>query len=119
MAKDILIANQHTGGIVFPRRSGGISLPCVRLAPGTVTKVDSDLWNTVKANPIVQAYLDKNILRIVKRENENVPVSESTTTNPEELIRSVAPHLADDEVEVEKGSAKAKVTKKKVGTVTV
>jgi len=115
----VLVANQHTGGIVFPRKGqGGVHVPPLRLPPGSVTPVDREEWEARKKSPVVQYYLDNGLLAEVNRVGP-VPVLDSTTSHPE-----VPEHLQDEEHEgkqilAEAAPATARVRQKKRATITI
>ena len=108
---DILVANQHTGGIVFPRKSKeGLYAPPLRLAPGMVTAIPRELWEKYKKMPLVQAYLDKRLLVEVKRAGA-VPVLDAATSDlviPENL-----------QTDADKGIAKASVKRENLTETTI
>jgi hypothetical protein len=86
----VLVANQHTGNIMLPRKGGqGISLPPIILHAGHVTPVPRDEWNERKKIQVVQYYLDRNLLAEVRREGV-VPVIDATSTEltPPEHLQS-------------------------------
>ena len=108
----ILIANQHTGPIMFPRKGGdGISQPPLILEPGTATELDKEEWNSRKAGEVVQHYLDRGILAEVTRTSNNVPMDPTSTDLP------IPPNLQGDEQTGR--DASASVRKIKNGSVTV
>lgn len=108
---DVLVANQHTGGIVFPRKSKeGLYAPPLRLAPGTVTAIPHELWEKYKKMPLVQAYLDKRLLVQVKRAGA-VPMLDAATSDlpiPENLL-----------TDADKGVAKASVKRETLSEATI
>lgn len=108
----ILIANQHTGPIMFPRKGGdGISQPPLILDPGSTTEIDKDEWESRKAGKVVQHYLDRGILAEVTRATNNVPMDPTSTDLP------IPPNLQGEE---QTGTdATASVRKTKAGNVTV
>lgn len=87
-AETVLVANQHTGGITFPRTdANGLFLPPLRLAPGLVTRIPYEEWQTRKKMKVVQHYLDRGILAEVNKTGP-VPVQDQTTSElpiPEHL----------------------------------
>lgn len=115
-----LVANQHTGGIVLPRSGeGGIALPAVRIAPGSVEKLDAKFWAEWKKNQVVQEYLRVGILVEVKSAKvTEVPVGVTETSHPE-----IPEHLrgADEvgEAQTQKGAAKAGIRKAAVKEIDV
>jgi len=115
----IRIANQHSAIIALPRvGDGSVVLPAILLPPAQVTPVDADLWKQFKKCKSVQNYLDKGLLAEVRRDDiGNVPIEPSTV----DTESNVPPHLSgdDDEGTTSKGEVKAKVTRKKPGTVKV
>jgi hypothetical protein len=110
----VLVANYHTGGIVFPRTgANGLMMPPLRLAPGSTTPVEKEEWDKRKKMTVVQHYLDAGILGIVQKTGA-VPVQGNTTTT---LV--VPEHLAGEDHEGKEEGVKAKTRRKKVGSVTV
>ncbi len=115
----VLIANQHTGGIVFPRKGeGGVHVPPLRLPPGSVTPVDREEWEARKKSKVVQYYLDAGLLAEVNRMGP-VPVLDSTTSSPE-----VPEHLQTEEhkgkqIVQEAAPATARVRQAKTATITL
>jgi len=113
-AGKVRVANYHTGGIVFPRSgANGVVLPPLRLAPGRTTEVDKEEWDKRKAMPIVQKYLDKGLLGVVRKEGA-VPVSETTST---EL--TIPDHLTNEEETGATETVKVKVKRSRAGSVQV
>lgn len=84
----VLVANQHTGAIVFPRKGAqGMLVNPLILPAGQVTLVDAEEWELRKSNRVVQHYLDMKLLAVVNVVSP-VPVLENTSTNlpiPEHL----------------------------------
>ena len=116
-SKTVVVANHHTGGIVFPRMSAeGLALPPIRLAPGTTTPIDGANWDAWKKMKVVQHYLDKNIIAVVKREKAEVNITDNRTSDlkPPE-------HLQTDEeaLEGQDAAVKVKITRKKAGSITL
>lgn len=113
-ATTVLVANQHTGGITFPRTgANGVIAPPLRLAPGTVTEIDATEWAERKKMKVVRHYLDAGLLAEVKRKG-NVPVLSESTTNLQ------PPENLQTDAELRQGdTAKAGVRKENAGTVTV
>lgn len=61
--KTVLVANQYSGIIMFPRRGeGGVSLNPLMLAPGMVTEIDASEWEQRKKSKVVQSYMDNKLL---------------------------------------------------------
>ena len=112
----VLVANYHTGGIVFPRRSpdGKILLKPLRLAPGTTTPVDADEWAKHITIKTVQHYMDKGLIAEVKRNDADVPMKESTSSDLE-----IPEHLQTDEEALQGNMLEANVRKAKPGTVEI
>lgn len=111
---NVLVANQHMGGITFPRRvAGGLTVKPLRLAPGTVTQLDRAEWDAIKTNRLVQHYLDAGLIAEVNRDGA-VPVLSETSSDlqiPENLKSA-------DEL-MEQGGATAGVRKANAGSVTI
>lgn len=112
----VLVANYHTGGIVFPRRSpdGKILLKPLRLAPGTTTPVDADEWAKHITIKTVQHYIDKGLIAEVKRNDAEVPMKESTSSD-----LKIPEHLQTDEETLQGNMLQANVRKANLGTVEI
>ena len=113
----ILIANYHTGGITFPRKSeNGVLLKPLRLPPGTTTPVDAAEWVERKQVKVVQLYMDKGLIAEVTENRPVVPVTSGTSSELE-----IPEHLLTDEeaMQGQEASAKAKVVRKNVGVATI
>jgi hypothetical protein len=118
MATTIRIANQHSAIIALPRvGGGGVVLPAILLQPHSVTPVDAAAWKILKECKSVQNYLDKHLLAEVRRDDiGNVPIETSTV----DTEANVPAHLSGDEEGTQaKGEVKARVTRKKAGTLKV
>lgn len=110
----IIVANHHTGGIMFPRRTPeGVTLPPLRLAPGTTTVVDAEEWKKRKQMKVVQYYLDAGILSETIREGA-VPVTDSTSTELQ-----IPEHLQVEEQKGKEEPVKASVRKQNAGEVKI
>lgn len=109
----VLVANQHTGGVTFPRKGpGGMVAKPLRLAPGEVTEVDADEWAKYKKMPLVQHYLDAGLLAEAQKKGAVPVLSQSTSDLP------IPEHLQTEE-ESKGDTAKAGVRREKAGTVTI
>jgi hypothetical protein len=86
----------------------------LRLAPGTTTPVDADEWAKHITIKTVQHYMDKGLIAEVKRNDADVPMKESTSSDLE-----IPEHLQTDEEALEQGEAKANVRKANPGTVKI
>ena len=112
----VLVANYHTGGITFPRRSpdNKLLLKPLRLHPGTTTEVDAEEWAKHKKIKTVQLYMDKGLIAEVKRNDADVPMKESTSSDLE-----IPEHLQTDEEALQGNMLEANVRKAKPGTVEI
>lgn len=85
----VLIANQHSGGITLPRLSrGGLYTKPIRFAPGSVSAMDADEWAKYKKMKMVRVYLDKRLLSEVDRKGDGVPILSASSSDlviPENL----------------------------------
>ena len=113
-SSSILIANQHTGAILIPRKGEvGIALNPLVLAPGQVTAVDADEWNIRKKHPIIQHYLDKGLISEVSKIGP-VPVLDATSTDLDAIIpENLKPETQSGDI------ASAAVTKSSVGSINI
>ena len=113
----VRIANQHSADFLFPRKSGGISLPPLSLRAQTISDpIDKEVWTELKKMPVVRHWLDRGLLAEVNREGK-VQLLDSTSTDLE-----VPEHLQDDEAEGQNEGGlliKAKVKTTGVGSVTL
>jgi len=110
----ISIANQHTGGISFPRKTDdGRPLPPLRLPPGEVTPVDREIWELVKKKEVVKHYLDKGLLAETTKRGKVPMLDNTSTTLP------IPEHLQDEEQTGGTTGRAAELRKKQVGTVTL
>lgn len=110
----VLVANQHTGHIMFPRKGGdGVSQPPLMLAPGTVTELDKDEWESRKSGKVVQHYLDRGILAEVEKVTSNVPMDETSTDLP------IPENLQSEEIQGADATAKVRKDRTRVGSVDV
>lgn len=102
----VLIANQHTGAILIPRKGQvGIALNPLVLAAGQVTEVSVEEWDIRKVHPVVQHYLDKGLLIEVSKIGP-VPVLDSTSTDLELIIPE---NLRSDSQQGEYGAAQVTI----------
>ena len=114
----ILVANYHTGGITFPRRStdGTVLLKPLRLAPGTTTHVDAAEWAERKQLVVVQHYIDRGLIAEVSEDRPSVPVTDGTSTKleiPEHLMTDAEVIAGKDD------TVKAKIVRTKAGEATI
>lgn len=85
--KSVMIANHRAGPIVIPRSVPGkegvihrISLTSLIFPPGTVTRVDTEIWEKVKAsNAMVREYLDVGLLTENTRKTKIIATIETTS----------------------------------------
>ncbi len=86
----IRIANQHTASIIFPqsipKKRGEIHnhpLPPITLPAGSVTEIDTEIWERLKEKTqMISRYLDAGLLLVVGPGKERVEASISRTSNP-------------------------------------
>ena len=110
-----IIANQHAGAIVFPRRGGGqIRNSPIVLPPGQSIAIDAEEWVALRKNRGVQNYIDAGLIKEVRKIGE-ISVSSTTTTKlpvPEHLQR-------EDEHKGKQTDVTASVKQKKTKTLVV
>lgn len=113
----VRIANHYTARIIFPRTGGqGVVMAPLFLEAGRATEVDSDVWNRLKKNGVVKAWIRKGMIAEVKKEGD-VPVMISSTST---LI--VPEHLRTENEEIvgkSETAPKAKVRRKTKGELKV
>jgi vacuolar-type H+-ATPase subunit F/Vma7 len=110
----VLIANHHTGAIVFPRKSQSqysVSLTPIILGAGSITPIDAEEWAIRKAGDTVKHYLDRGILREVKQTGGDVSMISLTSEPPIPKNLQTETHQGD--------SASAKLTKSVNGEITI
>lgn len=108
----VKIANQHTASIILPRRSMGMNLPPTVLQAGWVNEIPADVWAKASKNPVVQSYLNKGLLAVVRKAGGTVPVLSETSTD-----LPIPEHLQDAPAHGD--MTQAKVSKEKAGTVNI
>jgi len=82
----VLVANQHTGAIIFPRKGdGNVVVNPLIIPAGTVVPVDSIEWALRKQNPVVQYYMDARLLVEVNNVGP-VPVLSNTSSDLDAII---------------------------------
>jgi hypothetical protein len=82
----VIIANQHTAPIIFPKKaSGGVAVNPLVLPAGTTTVIDRAEWEVHRDNPVIRHYMDKRLLVEVTNEGP-VPVLDNTSTDLEGVI---------------------------------
>ena len=113
---NVIIANQHTATILFPRRGGVNSVAPIQIDPGKSREVPKELWQTLLKGKAVQRYLDLGLIRVTDREKDNIPIMESTGSD-----LKIPPHLLRDDEEVGGNSTNvtAKVTRKNKSVITI
>lgn len=110
----VLVANQHTGAIMFPRKGeSGVSLSPLILGPGVVTEIDADEWNLRKKNVVVQAYMDRRLIVEVDRRGA-VPVLSQTSSELE-----IPEHLQTEEEQGAYATASVRSDRTKIGEVSI
>jgi len=90
-----MVANHHTGAIVFPRKGVSTKLSDPLILPaGQSIQVDAAEWNELRKSAGVKLYLDHRLISEVKFEGP-VAVTAVTTVEP-----NIPPHLLRDGEEV-------------------
>lgn len=116
-AKPVMIgiANQHTGEIMIPKaKSSSVSLHrgSLRFPPGEIVCVDKAEWDEAMKCSTVRLYVDAKILVPQRKKSGVCPVMSNTTAD-----LPIPEHLMREEELV--GERTAKVTKEKVGQITI
>jgi hypothetical protein len=108
MAKEVFVANHHTGQMIFPRTLPSGVVTQITINPGCVEAIPDDLWSKLKESRVIQFYLDNGHLAVVKK-NAKGFVSEERTSDP-----AIPEHLQEEEIpsaQVASSSAKVKRSK--------
>lgn len=109
----VMVANQHTGHIIFPRKGeGGVSVNPLILAPGCVTTLSKEEWELRKAGKVVQYYLDRGLLAEVNR-GGTCAMDETSTDLP------IPENLQDNQMQGKDAVAGVREDRTRTGGVTI